>query len=115
MMMRLFMVGLLSMAVLLAGCSKSPEDAKKELADKKIQYNEQSFVKAVEDQKKDVVELFIEAGMNPNVTTANGTPLVTAAATGNLEMVKFLVEKGLESGLFYINQTTRRFFLWPIL
>ena len=34
MMMRLFMVGLLSMAVLLAGCSKSPEDAKKELADK---------------------------------------------------------------------------------
>ena len=96
MMTRLLMAGLLSMAVLLAGCSNSPEDAKKELADKKIQYNEQSFVKAIEDQKKDIVELFIEAGMSPNVTTANGTPLVTAAATGNVEMVKFLVEKGAD-------------------
>lgn len=96
MIIRILMVGVLALSLLLSGCSNSPEDAKKELSDKKIQYNEQSFVKAVEDQKMDVVELFIEAGMSPNVTTANGSPLVTAVATGNLEIVKLLVEKGAD-------------------
>ncbi|MBP2664737.1 MAG: Ankyrin repeat (3 copies) [Firmicutes bacterium] len=86
----------LPLALLLSGCARSPEDAKKDLSDKKIQYNEQSFVKAVEDQNMDVVELFIEAGMSPNVTTANGSPVVTAAASGNLEIVKLLVEKGAD-------------------
>jgi len=93
---RILMVGVLAVALLLSGCARSPEDAKKDLSDKKIQYNEQSFVKAVEDQNMDVVELFIEAGMSPNVTTANGSPVVTAAASGNLEIVKLLVEKGAD-------------------
>ncbi|WP_378955072.1 ankyrin repeat domain-containing protein [Pelosinus sp. sgz500959] len=84
------------MSLLLSGCSRSPEDAKKELSDKKIQYNEQNFVKAIEEENVDVVELFIEGGMSPNVTTANGSPLPTAAAIGNLEIVKLLVEKGAD-------------------
>jgi len=96
MIIRLLMVGVLALSLLLSGCSRSPEDAKKELSDKKIQYNEQSFVKAVEDQKMEIVELFIEAGMSPNVVTANGSPLPTAAATGNLEIVKLLIEKGAD-------------------
>ncbi len=96
MIIRILMVGVLAFSLLLSGCSRSPEDAKKELSDKNIQYNAQSFVKAVEDQKMDMVELFIEAGMSPNVTTDNGSPLVTAAVTGNLEIVKLLVEKGAD-------------------
>jgi len=96
MIIRILMVGVLALSLLLSGCSRSPEDAKKELSDKKIQYNEQSFVKAVEDQNMDVVELFIEAGMSPNVMAANGSPLVTAAATGNLEIAKLLLEKGAD-------------------
>ena len=96
MIIRILLVGVLALSLLLTGCSRSPEDAKKELADKNIQYNAQSFVKAVEDQKMDVVELFVEAGMSPNVTTDNGSPLVTAGVTGNLEIVKFLVEKGAD-------------------
>ena len=96
MIIRILMVGVLALSLLLSGCSRSPEDAKKDLSDQKIQYNEQSFVKAVAEQKIDVVELFIEAGMSPNVTTADGSPLVTAGATGNLEIVKLLVEKGAD-------------------
>ncbi len=96
MIIRILMVGVLALSLLLSGCSRSPEDAKKELSDKKIQYNEQNFVKAIEEENVDVVELFIEGGMSPNVTTANGSPLPTAAAIGNLEIVKLLVEKGAD-------------------
>ena len=96
MLIRILMVGLLALSLLLSACSRSPEDAKKELSDKKIQFNEQNFVKAIEEQQVDIVELFIEGGMSPNVTTANGSPLPTAAATGNLEIVKLLIEKGAD-------------------
>ncbi|SMC48751.1 ankyrin repeat domain-containing protein [Sporomusa malonica] len=93
---RLFMVGILVIALLLSGCGRSPEEARKDLSDKKIQYTEQSFVKAVEDNDANVVELFLEAGMSPNIITDNGNPLITAAASGNLEIMKLLIEKGAD-------------------
>ena len=91
---RLLTVVVLSLALMLAGCSRSPEDAKKDLSKMNIQYNEQGFVKAADDNNLEAVKLFLEAGMSANTITEEGTPLMAAAANGNGEMAKLLIEKG---------------------
>ncbi len=91
---RLIIVGILAIALLLSGCGRSPEDGRKDLSKMNIQYSEQSFVKVVENNDMTATKLFLEAGMSPNASTDDGTPLIVAAGKGNLEMVKFLFEKG---------------------
>ncbi|HWR39287.1 MAG TPA: ankyrin repeat domain-containing protein [Patescibacteria group bacterium] len=91
---KLLVVTLLALAVLVSGCSRGPEDAKKDLSQMNVQYSEQSFINVIEKNDVKAVKLFLEAGMNPNSVTAEGTPLLTAAAAGNLEIAKLLVEKG---------------------
>lgn len=91
---RLLTIGMLVIAVLLSGCSRGPEDAKSDLSSMKIEYNEQSFVNAIANNDMKAVPLFLEAGMSPNATVPDGTPLLVATLTANLEMTKFLIDKG---------------------
>jgi ankyrin repeat protein len=94
MLKRLIIVGILAISLMISGCGRSPEDARKDLSKMNIQYSEQSFVKVAENNDMTAVKLFLEAGMSPNTSTEDGTPLIVAAGKGNLEMVKLLVEKG---------------------
>ena len=93
-MIRWLAVGVLSLALLVSGCGRGPEDAKKDLSQMNVAYSEKGFVEAAENNNIKAVNLFLEAGMDPNVTTPSGTPLLAAAAAGNLEVAKVLIEKG---------------------
>ena len=93
-MIRLIAVAMLALTLLVAGCGRGPEDAKKDLSKMNVPYSEQSFISVIEKNDKKAVDLFLEAGMSVNVVTPEGTPLLAAAAAGNAEIVKLLVEKG---------------------
>ena len=103
--------------------TRSPEEARSELAERGIPYSQRSFVTYAQDGDLDVVRLFVEAGMDVNVqpysssvahiaeTTQddlvavwfpqpgdedNNTALMKAAGQGHIEVVRFLVEQGAD-------------------
>jgi hypothetical protein len=55
-----------------------------------------NLVWAVGTRRLDLVRRFLEAGAEPNVRALGGTPLRRAAALGEREMVKLLVEAGAD-------------------
>ena len=73
-----------------SGCGKSPEDAREELGTMNIQYTEEAFLDRVENNDLRAVELFITAGMNPEVR--DGSPLQKATEHGHIEIVKLLLD-----------------------
>ena len=73
-----------------SGCGKSPEDAREELGTMDIQYTEEAFLDRVENNDLRAVELFITAGMNPEVL--DGSPLQKATEHGHIEIVKLLLD-----------------------
>ena len=91
---------LLLIALHLVGCGKSPESARKELANLNKQYTPVEFVTSALDGDKMAVELFLDAGMDVNTTDEkNSTALMLAAAKGHFEIVKLLLEKGAKIDL----------------
>lgn len=93
---KVFMLGLLSLAILIAGCGNSPEDAKNDLKKMNLQYNEKSFLESIVNNNLKAVTLFLEAGMSANLDAKEGTPLTLAASRSQLELIKLLVEKGAD-------------------
>lgn len=79
----------------LTACAKSPEQARKELGQMNISYDEASCYKAAYKGDNLAVDLFLTAGMEP------GCALVGASEAGNIELVKKLLDKGAKptSGL----------------
>ena len=80
-------------SIMLFGCGKSPEEARKELGQMNIQYTELSFLKAIENNDSVATKLFLEAGMDPNVNVDGVTPLMMAATKNRIEIAKSLIEK----------------------
>jgi ankyrin repeat protein len=80
-------------SIMLYGCGKSPEEARKELAGMNIQYNVLSFLKAIENNDTVATKLFLEAGMDPNANVDGITPLMVAATKNRLEIAKSLIDK----------------------
>lgn len=81
----------------LSACSKSPEAARKELGQMNIDYTQDSFFNYVERGDKVVVELFLTAGMSPNLRNSVEDPiLIIAAGNGHEEIVKLLIAKGAD-------------------
>ena len=103
--------------------TRSPEEARSELAERGVPYSQRSFVTYAQDGDLDVVRLFVEAGMDVNVqpysstvahiaeTKADAleavlfsqpgdedddTALMKAARQGHIEVVRFLVEQGAD-------------------
>jgi ankyrin repeat protein len=71
----------------------SPEEARRELAQMNIPYDETSFLERVKENDLIAVELFLDAGMSPNVMNAQGiTALMFAAENGGAETVEFLID-----------------------
>lgn len=87
---------------LLVGCGRSPEDARKELGQMGIKYDEVTFLERAAAGDLIAVRLFVESGMNVN-TIVDVNPggrvieyaaLHMAAGKGHLEVVKYLLDNG---------------------
>ncbi len=74
----------------------SPEDARAELEEKDIPYNHRYFTVYAFSQDIHVMELFLTAGMDPNVVWRGKTALFTAIEKGKLEHAKLLLENGAD-------------------
>jgi ankyrin repeat protein len=91
-----------AMLLSLSGCKDpnaplSPEAARAELKRKGVKYDKETFLKSAEDGDTDLVKLFLDAGMDPNITDEeNQTPLMRAATTGTPRLVKILIARGAD-------------------
>lgn len=86
---------ILCMCLLLLSCSPSAEDAREELALYGLQWDQVHFLTFAELGGTRIVQLFLWAGMDPEVTDEMGrTPLMKAASNGHLDSVKVLLEAG---------------------
>ena len=85
----------LCMCLLVLSCSPSADDAREELALYGLQWDQKHFLTYAELGGTRIVQLFLWAGMDPNVTDEMGrTPLMKAASNGHLDAVKVLLEAG---------------------
>lgn len=76
----------------LSACGKSPEKARKELAQMNIEYTKENFFKHAEQGDTTVVKLFLDAGMDPNSAgDRNLTALHFAASAGHTATVQALL------------------------
>ena len=126
---RLVFVLLLVATSLLTACEKSPKQARRELVEKGYSYARDSFAEALRKSDREAVDLFLLAGMDPNVisggysalehaasgrplvqlllqagadpNTSSGvtTPLVEAAARGDSATVALLLTSGADPNL----------------
>jgi serine/threonine protein kinase len=72
-------------------------EARAKLAQKKIPYNEDAFIRVVEDGDTGAVDLFLAAGMNPDVKDATGrTALIRAASRGSNNISRKLLSRGAD-------------------
>ena len=80
-MRRALFLGLLLTVVLFAeGWSQGPEEARAQLQQMGVEYNEASFIQRATRGDLAAVRLFLAAGMNPNAKDALGrTALIWAA------------------------------------
>lgn len=73
------------------------EVAREKLAERSIPYTEGSFINEVEKGDTAAVDLFLAAGMNPNVQDARGwTALLVAAQAGRDHIAQSLLDKGAD-------------------
>jgi ankyrin repeat protein len=98
----------LALALGLSACGSSPEGARRKLADQGIAFTPTEFVRRAETDAWPTVELFLRAGMDPNIKgdtekLENVTALMTASRAGRLETVQGLRGKGAD-----VNAETRQ-------
>jgi ankyrin repeat protein len=83
--------------LLLGSCAKTPETPQEELAARNISFTEAAFLHSAASGDVTAVNLFLAAGMDPNVKDqVGGTALRYAAAKGHLAIVQALLDKGAE-------------------
>lgn len=86
---------ILYMCLFLLSCSPSAKDAREELALYGLRWDQAHFLTYADLGGTRIVQLFLWAGMDPNVTDEMGrTPLMKAASNGHLDAVKVLLEAG---------------------
>lgn len=75
----------------------TPEEARKKLEELGVKYEEKTFLSSASEGKADVVELFLAAGMNPNVKdAATWTGLMLAAEKDHSAVIQALVDAGAD-------------------
>jgi len=87
---------LITLLLLLPGCQKTPEQARKELAELGVEFTAPVFHASAENGDLVVVELFLTAGMNPDIIDDDDdvTPLIRAVMKNNLSVVRALLDSG---------------------
>jgi ankyrin repeat protein len=87
----------------LSACADPAKEAQAKLDSMKLPYSGDSFIYKAAMGDAAAVQLFLTAGMDPNVKDNQGhTPLIAAAGAGRSEVVKLLLDKGAD--LNYQNQ-----------
>jgi ankyrin repeat protein len=75
----------------------TPEAARAELQRQGVDYSEETFLNNAKDGNTDVVNLFLDAGMEPDVIDKDGgTALIYAAAMDNADMIRNLLARGAD-------------------
>lgn len=94
---------LLLCVLVFAGCVESDRKSKPEAAQQLLklrgyEFDEKSFHAAAGAGDMMAITAFLDAGINPNAQNASDgrTPLISAAARGDLEVVKLLLERGAD-------------------
>lgn len=89
---------ILTLMVFLAACGRSPEEAKKKLAEIRVPQTPESLIATTKDAKnQDVAKMLVQAGVDPNARQENGmTALMSAAFNGQHDVAKALLEKGAQ-------------------
>ena len=84
-------------SLLVLACGKSPEEARKELAELNIPFSRESFIERVRNGDTVAVSLFLRAGMSPDVRAEGDNPaLAIAAARGDVSLVEALLAEGAD-------------------
>jgi|SRR6185369_4651639 ankyrin repeat protein len=88
---------------LFSGCAESdgkaasPEDAKRLLKLQGYDFNEKGFFAAAKAHDMTALNWYFDGGFNPNVQDSEGrTAFISAAARGDLVMVKALLSRGVD-------------------
>lgn len=88
---------LILLFVSLVACGNPQEAARFQLAEMKVEFSPDNFVKCARAGNLEKVRLFLQAGMDPNVTNKQGeTALLNAARYGRLEVVELLLAQGAD-------------------
>jgi hypothetical protein len=86
---------LTALLLLLTGCQQTPEQARRELAELGVEFTAPVFHASAENGDVVVVELFLTAGMNPDITEEDGvTPLMRAVLKNNVGIARALLDSG---------------------
>jgi len=85
----------LSLASLFVIIACSQQSAKAQIEKRGIPYSQDSYLFQVSRGDKDIVALFLKAGMDVNASDQHGhTALMIASYMGHTNLAKFLLEKG---------------------
>lgn len=86
---------LTTLGLLFVGCGPSQREARHRLAAADIPFTEAEFAKHAGAGNRDTLQLFFDAGMEPNVAKEREVlPLVQAAEAGHVEIVNLLLKRG---------------------
>ncbi|MFP4081507.1 MAG: ankyrin repeat domain-containing protein [Candidatus Aminicenantes bacterium] len=90
------LVWIVAFLTLLSACSSPQKKALEQLDKSNIEYNEKNFLDHVVKGNKEVVILFLEAGMSPDVEEADITALMEASRRGHTSVALDLMEAGAD-------------------
>lgn len=94
---------LLSLFIIFVSCTYA--DAQSSLDEREIL----SFIDAVQSDEIDLINDFIEAGVDLNIQVGNTTPLICAVERGNLDIVRLLVCAGADpNSLILMHNGTKK-------
>ena len=100
---------------LFVACGRNPEEARKELEQKGIEFSETELLNRIGKNDIEAVKLFIEAGVDINKPILDVTyALAFAIGTGQLEMVKFLIENGAGVNSMFVDSSTG-YYMSPLM
>jgi len=96
---------------ILTAAAAGPEDARQKLDQMKVAYNENTFVERARDGDIQVIKMFLQAGMDPNVAADNGnTALIAAVRASRPEIINLLLTEGAD-----INRRDKEFGAIPLI
>jgi ankyrin repeat protein len=79
--------------VFLAGCSRSKDEAIRELQRLNLKFTTEDYVRSAGLGDMKALSLFLDAGIDPNAVNSDGiTALIAAATHGRIAAVKFLLD-----------------------